>query len=58
MAEVGVREAGWEAAAGNQGRDSGGVDTGGSNGDSPVVVCNTSDLHDHPCLSYYGNLHL
>ena len=36
MAEVGVREAGWEAAAGNQGRDSGGVDTGGSNGDGPV----------------------
>lgn len=36
VAEVGVREAGWEAAAGNQGRDSGGVDTGGSSGDGPV----------------------
>ena len=22
------------------------------------VVCNTSDLHGHPCLSYYENLHL
>ena len=23
----------------------------------PCVVYNTSDLHGHPCLSYYGNLH-
>ena len=33
VAGVGVREAGWEAAAGNQGKDSGGLDTGGSSGE-------------------------